>query len=692
MATVSDAGVIDLVDDAVGTATITASFAGDATYKPATATCTIEVKTVQEDCEGSDDFATDESENPLSYLERTTAAGWKATNAARVTIEDETYFAINGKTSAVGTITSPVLNGGLGSIKIRYANTYKEANGVSFQLDIKQNDEVVKTYTITKANAAVEKGTVYTELIENINVAGDFQMVFTNLHPTNNNKDNQDRVSIGRLCWTGYVAPTLVTPSVEKGIFSVADGEFVQFSTGNLQYEVGTNTWSFASEQYEVIGGEAYTGSNNTNYGMNVPGYTGKLDLFAWSCDGKFGVNPSNADADYTGGFADWGKLVDEEGWYTLSATKMNYLLNRQKDGKKLWTTAELDGKVVLILLPDNWNTETELVYGYVPATGDFDKNVLTIDDWRALEKKGAVLLPSGGSRTGGYGNKIGFDGETDETDDTRLDANGYYFHVNNVGDYGYYWLDTPTSSEKCKNCASYLLMPGFVENDPTKVEDDEYTRPQVPSREKRRGNSVRLVKAVTPDYTRTEMLGAGVLGTICLPGNVPAGQAFGATFYTVSHKTANSVVFEEVKNGLEAGKPYLFQAEGDVIYCFYGDETVSEPTPYNGMYGTFSDIELTELTDVYYFAQKALWSCTDLTKLSIPANRAYLKMGYVSPSPLAPAPGVRRISLGVNGQNTATGIENVGTSEQPMKMIIDGQLYIIRGEKMYDAQGKLVK
>ena len=109
-------------------------------------------------------------------------------------------------------------------------------------------------------------------------------------------------------------------------------------------------------------------------------------------------------------------------------------------------------------------------------------------------------------------------------------------------------------------------------------------------------------------------------------------------------------------------------------------------------MYGTFSDIELTELTDVYYFAQKALWSCTDLTKLSIPANRAYLKMGYVSPSPLAPAPGVRRISLGVNGQNTATGIENVGTSEQPMKMIIDGQLYIIRGEKMYDAQGKLVK
>ena len=129
---------------------------------------------------------------------------------------------------------------------------------------------------------------------------------------------------------------------------------------------------------------------------MNEPGYTGKLDLFGWSSDGKFGVNPSNADDDYTGEFDDWGKLVSEEGWYTLTASEMHYLLGRKKDGKKLWTTAELAaelaGKVVLILLPDNWDTTIALEYGYVPATGTFDKNVLTSTEHCTIIKVRAIL------------------------------------------------------------------------------------------------------------------------------------------------------------------------------------------------------------------------------------------------------------------------------------------------------------
>ena len=205
VATVTAEGVIALVDDAVGTATITASFPGDATYKPATVTCTIQVNPVQEDCEGSDDFETATATNASSYNTRTTDAGWKATNAAKTTLEGYTYLTINGKTSAVGTITSPVLNGGIGSIKIRYANTYSENNGVSFRLDIKKNDEVVKTYTITKAKEDVAQNTVYTEFIEDINVAGEFVMVFTNLSPSKSTS-NKDRVSIGRLCWTTYDA------------------------------------------------------------------------------------------------------------------------------------------------------------------------------------------------------------------------------------------------------------------------------------------------------------------------------------------------------------------------------------------------------------------------------------------------------------------------------------------------------
>ena len=242
VATVTD-GVIELAG-AAGTATITAYFAGDDTYKPATVTCTIQVKPVQEDCEGSDDFETLEVNS--SYATRTTTDGWNATNAAVAEIEGYKYVIINGKTSAVGTITSPVLNDGIGSIKIRYANTYSETNGVSFRLDIKQNDAVVRTYTITKAKAEVVQNTVYTELIENINLEGDFVMVFTNLSPSKSTS-NKDRVSIGRLCWTGYEEVVTPTPdytrTVTAGNYGTLCLPFGGTITGAVLYEcVGRET------------------------------------------------------------------------------------------------------------------------------------------------------------------------------------------------------------------------------------------------------------------------------------------------------------------------------------------------------------------------------------------------------------------------------------------------------------------
>jgi hypothetical protein len=41
---------------------------------------------------------------------------------------------------------------------------------------------------------------------------------------------------------------------------------------------------------------------------------------------------------------------------------------------------------------------------------------------------------------------------------------------------------------------------------------------------------------------------------------------------------------------------------------------------------------------------------------------------------------------------NVATDIKGLEATEAPVKMLIDGQLYILRGEKMYDATGRLVK
>ena len=192
--------------------------------------------------------------------------------------------------------------------------------------------------------------------------------------------------------------------------------------------------------------------------------------------------------------------------------------------------------------------------------------------------------------------------------------------------------------------------------------------------------------------YTRD--VNVGELATVCLPN---ACVARDVEVYELVGKEPQygKIVFDEILSGeLMAGKPYLLRVTNPKAKFYYTvDAPAAEPDNSGAMKGTFVNLTLTELSNIYYFAQKALWSCVDLTSLSVPANRAYVKMDEMPAiSEPNPAPGVRRITLGVNGQNTATGVENIGTSEQPMKMIIDGQLYIIRGEKMYDAQGKLVK
>lgn len=211
VATVTDAGAIALAGG-TGTATITATFAGNASYLAGSATYTVKVNEPADVCDGTDDFLdTEDKGNPTSYTDRSTPNGWSAVNAGYKVIEEKAYWMINGKTTAVGVITSPELTGGLGSLKFRYANTNSESNGVSVKIEIKQGGDVVKEYTLTKPNSDVVQNTVYTELIENINVEGTFQIVITNLSPSNNT-GNKDRVSIGRFCWSNYSAPEPPTP------------------------------------------------------------------------------------------------------------------------------------------------------------------------------------------------------------------------------------------------------------------------------------------------------------------------------------------------------------------------------------------------------------------------------------------------------------------------------------------------
>lgn len=105
---------------------------------------------------------------------------------------------LNGSTSTPGTLVSPVLKGGIAKLNLNYGYALTEANGVSFRIDIKQNGQVVKSFTVTKADAV--KQTAYAAAFD-VNVTGDFTIEFTNLSPSNKSA-TKDRVAIWNVTWT----------------------------------------------------------------------------------------------------------------------------------------------------------------------------------------------------------------------------------------------------------------------------------------------------------------------------------------------------------------------------------------------------------------------------------------------------------------------------------------------------------
>ena len=154
------------------------------------------------DCDRTDDFSTVGAHS--SYTDRTSTEGWTAVNTAVAVKDEVTYWIMQGNTNSVGVITSPEFNYGIQELSLSYYYPFGESNGISFKVEIMQGGIAVKTETITKADAV--QNTVYDATIENINVEGKYQIVFTNLSPTGSTS-SKDRFAVGNLCWKKYGDP-----------------------------------------------------------------------------------------------------------------------------------------------------------------------------------------------------------------------------------------------------------------------------------------------------------------------------------------------------------------------------------------------------------------------------------------------------------------------------------------------------
>ena len=204
------------------------------------------------------------------------------------------------------------------------------------------------------------------------------------------------------------------------------------------------------------------------------------------------------------------------------------------------------------------------------------------------------------------------------------------------------------------------------------------------------------LFTQTTPSYTEVRNgLNAGEYYTMCLDKAVTAVQ--GGTIWRVLSKAQSSsdIILEEVEGTLDAGRPYIFFATAATLEVAYTGDAVGAPIPTgnNGLVGSFSQAHIDNVNTNYIIYNNELYY-VNTDNVYVGAHRAYIDMTAV-PDYSEPQQGNaprRRVTMHTNAPQVATGIDALNASDKPVKMVINGQLFIIRGEKMFDAKGQLVK
>lgn len=164
---------------------------------------------------GRDDFGSLKGTN-TSYTSGKTTNGWTYTYCAILsggssdnnpvfkslfgTSTSTKALTMNGKTSAKGSITSPVINTGCHTLSFDYGLPFSENKGISFKVEIIQDGKTVQTYTVSNSSTTKLKKYSWSQEIK---VLGDFQIKFSNNSPSNSSS-NKDRYAIFNVVWSGY--------------------------------------------------------------------------------------------------------------------------------------------------------------------------------------------------------------------------------------------------------------------------------------------------------------------------------------------------------------------------------------------------------------------------------------------------------------------------------------------------------
>ena len=210
---------------------------------------------------------------------------------------------------------------------------------------------------------------------------------------------------------------------------------------------------------------------------------------------------------------------------------------------------------------------------------------------------------------------------------------------------------------------------------------------------------AIQLYKKEAPAYTNVRTgLTPNHYYTICYPKAMTDIQ--GATLWSFAGKDANFAYLVQENAPFEAGKPYIMYATASTVQAVLsGDDAAAGSN--NGLYGTLSPMDQDALNtaataagnDLYLVIGDELRRATGAGTggNSLAAQRAYVVVAEITGGAPAPMPGRQVRSMGLP-KDTPTAIDNAEASEKPVKKLINGNLFILRGEKMYNANGQVVK
>lgn len=140
----------------------------------------------------------------------------------------------------------------------------------------------------------------------------------------------------------------------------------------------------------------------------------------------------------------------------------------------------------------------------------------------------------------------------------------------------------------------------------------------------------------------------------------------------------ANLVPFTE--DTIPATLPVLLRSKTNKIIIARSDWESTTTVPSNALHGGLATVEA---NSVYTLAaEDNILAFYKYELTSIPDHKAYLQLPAGTPAP-------RRIAFGTH---TATDVENTAADVQAEKILLDGQLFILKNGNLYNVQGALVK